>query len=442
MIKKIQIELTILVLLLINIFFSYGVDVGLYNYFSNLNFGFGAIYLKDFFIRITELGDSFWYFLIISSIFLISLICKKIKLLSLKNYTEINSFCIFSFSYLFIVGLLTQILKHLIGRPRPNHTDFSENFGFNFFTTDSAFHSFPSGHASTIVSVVLIAALAMPSLRILFYFFGFLIAISRVVVGAHFVTDVIAGAIVAIIVYKLFFLFAEKRFPKIAFYKYKKKNISITIKTFVIFTIISIFVTIGSKFDIFFSGLFYYGNSQFIVQGYDLISIIFRDIFLPLLIIYIFILPIVGAFVPIHKVFFSYRFSLKDIVFVWASGTITLILVVNVLLKNTWGRARPNDILQFGGKDIFTPWYKISDSCLSNCSFVSGDASVGFMLIIFFFITKKKIFFYLAMLSGLSLGFIRIIAGGHFFSDIIFSQIIVTVVVVTSFTLYKKLYDK
>ena len=116
--------------------------------------------------------------------------------------------------------------------------------------------------------------------------------------------------------------------------------------------------------------------------------------------------------------------------------------MVNVLLKNAWGRARPNDILQFGGEDIFTPWYKLGDSCVSNCSFVSGDASVGFMLIIFYFITKKIIFFYLAMSFGLALGFIRIIAGGHFFSDIIFSQIVVTTTVTVSYILYKKLYDK
>jgi len=46
------------------------------------------------------------------------------------------------------------------------------------------------------------------------------------------------------------------------------------------------------------------------------------------------------------------------------------------------------------------------------------------------------------LFCGLSLGFIRIIAGGHFFSDIIFSQIIVTVTVGVSFFLYKRLYDK
>ena len=99
-------------------------------------------------------------------------------------------------------------------------------------------------------------------------------------------------------------------------------------------------------------------------------------------------------------------------------------------------------MLNFGGYEIFTPWYIFGDKCLSNCSFVSGDASVGFMTLIFYFITKKIIYCYLAFFSGLIFGIIRIIAGGHFFSDIIFSQIVVTITIFVTYILYKKLYDK
>ena len=53
------------------------------------------------------------------------------------------------------------------------------------------------------------------------------------------------------------------------------------------------------------------------------------------------------------------------------------------------------------------------------CSFVSGDASVGFSIIVLYFITKKVLFLYLSLISGILLGFVRIIAGGHFLSDIV-----------------------
>ena len=55
-----------------------------------------------------------------------------------------------------------------------------------------------------IIAITIIVALTIPNLRYFFYFFGFLIALSRVVVGAHFVTDVVAGALIAIMFYKIF----------------------------------------------------------------------------------------------------------------------------------------------------------------------------------------------------------------------------------------------
>ena len=73
---------------------------------------------------------------------------------------------------------------------------------------------------------------------------------------------------------------------------------------------------------------------------------------------------------------------------------------------------------------------------------MSGDASVGFLLVVFYFITKKKIYIYLGLVFGSFLGFVRIVAGGHFLSDIIFSQIVVTISLLVFFIFYKKIYDK
>ncbi len=442
MIKKTQIEITILILLVVNIFLSYKLDVVLYSYFFNLNYGYDTIYLKKFFIEITELGDSLWYFLIIISLFLLSFISKKANLISFKTWAHIKSFSFFSFFYLILVGLVTQLLKHIIGRPRPNHVDLNKTDGFNFFSTDASFHSFPSGHSSTIIAVALILTLLIPRLKIFFLIIGFIVALSRVVVEAHFATDIVAGALVAIIIYKFFSIFLETRYPSMSIQGLKIKKTSLLLKVNVVFLIIGVLVTVGYAFDVFLSGLFYYGSAQFFLQGQDFLSVVFRDILLPLLVVYIFILPIIGFFIPIHQIYFGYKFRLKELIFIFITGVTTLILLVNVLLKNMWGRTRPNDILEFGGSDIFTPWYKFGDSCVSNCSFVSGDASVGFALIVFYFITKKHVYIYLSVLFGVSLGFIRIIEGGHFFSDIIFSQIIVTGTMFAFFITYKRLMNE
>ncbi len=442
MIKKIQIELILFSLLLINIFFSNSLDIFVYNFFSKLNYGPNKIYLKEFFIKITELGNSFWYFSAILLVFIFLFLVKKMSFMFFKNAQDLKNFCVSSLIYFVLVGLVTQAIKHLVGRPRPNHSDFGQNYGFNFFSTDSAFHSFPSGHSSTIIAVVLVVGLLIPSLRLFFYFFGFLIAISRVIVGAHFITDVVSGAIIAIMLLKILEFYFEKKFPRLSFKLYRIKNISLLVRSFLVLSVVSVFITVGFSIDVFFSGLFYYGNSQFLIQSYDVVSILVRRIFLPILILYIFFLPIVGFLAPINQIFFGHKFRVKEIVFVWFSGITTLILIVNVLLKNFWGRTRPNDILQFGGEGVFTPWYKFGETCVSNCSFVSGDASVGFILLVFYFITKKNIFVFLSLCFGFLLGFVRIIAGGHFFSDIIFAYLVVTISVTFFYILYKKMYGK
>ena len=442
MIKKIQIELTFFILLTILVLLSSKIDIEIYKYFSEINYGSGAPYLKLFFTKITELGDSLWYFLLLLLIFCISFLFKKNNLITNKKYLYLKNFSIFSFTYILLTGFVTQTIKRLIGRTRPNHIDISEEIYFDFFTTNSGFHSFPSGHASTIIAVTLIFCLIIPSLRVLLFISGSIIAISRVVVGAHHFTDIVAGTLIAIIIYKVMIFFYKKNFPKINFDGFIIKKISTLTKINIVFIIIAIFLTIGPGLDIYLSSLFYNDNNQFMLQSYYMTSVLFRKILLPFLIIYIFVLPIISKFSFIKKIFFNYSFSFKDILFIWVSGPFTLVLFVNVLLKDMWGRTRPNDISSFGGDGNFTPWYKFGDSCVSNCSFVSGDASVGFALIVFYFITKKNIFCYLSLFFGTVLGFIRIIAGGHFFSDVVFAQLLVTTSLSALFIIYTKLYAK
>ena len=74
----------------------------------------------------------------------------------------------------------------------------------------------------------------------------------------------------------------------------------------------------------------------------------------------------------------------------WISQIISVLIFVNLILKNFWGRARPNDVVELDGKESFSPWFEITNACETNCSFVSGDASVGFSVIILYLITKME----------------------------------------------------
>ena len=117
MIKKIQIEFSLFVLLLISVLFTNKFDLWINSLFTKFNSGIGSIYLKDFFIGITYLGDSLWYFLFFTLLFFFSYLIKTLNIINKEKYFYLKKFSIFSFSYLIFVGLITQIIKHLVGRP-------------------------------------------------------------------------------------------------------------------------------------------------------------------------------------------------------------------------------------------------------------------------------------------------------------------------------------
>ena len=52
-------------------------------------------------------------------------------------------------------------------------------------------------------------------------------------------------------------------------------------------------------------------------------------------------------------------------------------LLVNVALKDHWGRPRPIDVTQFGGDQHFVAWWDPRGDCPANCAFVSGDVAAA-----------------------------------------------------------------
>jgi len=97
-------------------------------------------------------------------------------------------------------------------------------------------------------------------------------------------------------------------------------------------------------------------------------------------------------------------------------------MLVNVILKdNSIGRARPSQITEFGGQSEFTRAFEYSGACDSNCSFVSGHASMGFFFIGLGWLMQSKRWFYIGLGIGVIVGITRIVQGGHFLSDTVFA---------------------
>ena len=94
-----------------------------------------------------------------------------------------------------ISGLTVDLLKPVVARWRPI-AYFAEpsRYGFVFFKIGHKHDSFPSGHATTAWAVACALTLLYPRQRVLWISAAAVVAASRVIVGAHYPGDVLAGA--------------------------------------------------------------------------------------------------------------------------------------------------------------------------------------------------------------------------------------------------------
>lgn len=103
----------------------------------------------------------------------------------------------FLFVAIAIPSLFDTIVKRLIGRARPMvESGHPDPFLFSPFLWRNDYASLPSGHATTAFAVLVAFSTLWPRTRTIFLVYAFLIAISRIVVTAHYPTDVAVGALV------------------------------------------------------------------------------------------------------------------------------------------------------------------------------------------------------------------------------------------------------
>jgi membrane-associated PAP2 superfamily phosphatase len=104
-------------------------------------------------------------------------------------------------------------------------------------------------------------------------------------------------------------------------------------------------------------------------------------------------------------------------------------LIINAALKDHWGRPRPRQIVEFGGKfDYVRPFIPARTN---GKSFPCGDSSVGFLSSAGWWLWRRSHPKRAAasLLAGLTLGTLlgigRMAAGAHFLSDVVWSALIV-----------------
>ena len=102
---------------------------------------------------------------------------------------------------LLTTGAIIQVIKHSIGRARPK---LSYDPLFIGPSLKTGYDSFPSGHSAMVFFFAYTLSQYYPKYRVLFYLFALAVSIDRVEELAHFPSDILAGAIIGLLMGKIF----------------------------------------------------------------------------------------------------------------------------------------------------------------------------------------------------------------------------------------------
>jgi lipid A 4'-phosphatase len=115
---------------------------------------------------------------------------------SMRAFSAIPAFLFLSVA---TSGVVVDLLKLIFGRPRPKLLFSAGIYDFTWLGLRPDHWSFPSGHSATIAALMTALWLVWPQ-HVLFYgLIAMIVALSRVVVGAHYLSDILAGALIAIV---------------------------------------------------------------------------------------------------------------------------------------------------------------------------------------------------------------------------------------------------
>jgi lipid A 4'-phosphatase len=105
----------------------------------------------------------------------------------------------FLFLSVSVSGIVADVLKIIFGRSRPKLFFQSGVYDFSWLSWRPDYWSFPSGHSATIVALMTALWYLWPQHLLFYILAATIVAASRIVVGAHYFSDVLAGALLAVL---------------------------------------------------------------------------------------------------------------------------------------------------------------------------------------------------------------------------------------------------
>jgi len=149
------------------------------------------------FDQITQFGKSGWVLWPAGILFIAAAVLARPGLGRLGNLVLLSLAVRLQFVFFAvgIPGLIVTIAKRIVGRGRPSEWG---PFHYVPFSWRADYASLPSGHSTTAFAAALAIGALCPKARVPLWTCAILIATSRVVLNAHYPSDVIAGACVGL----------------------------------------------------------------------------------------------------------------------------------------------------------------------------------------------------------------------------------------------------
>ncbi|MGP8171533.1 phosphatase PAP2 family protein [Rhodoblastus sp.] len=152
--------------------------------------------LRHFFGPVTQAGKSNWLFAL-SVLAVVYGLFRRETAATLKLRAAWGLFAsrgLYFFAVMAFSGIAAQIVKHVVGRARPYLIGADGPFHFDLFSLRAVEASFPSGHTTTVFAALTALTLLWPRRGPAFLLVALPVAASRIMLGAHYPSDVAGGA--------------------------------------------------------------------------------------------------------------------------------------------------------------------------------------------------------------------------------------------------------
>jgi undecaprenyl-diphosphatase len=161
-----------------------------------------ALFLKsheglatEVFRRVTVLGEGRWYLMASAAALAAAVIAGRLAT-DPQRQARCRRWALeagYVFAAVAVTGLSVDLLKVVVGRARPKLLFTDDFFGFHPFSLAADLWSMPSGHATTAGALAVALMLIWPRCWPVYLIGAGLIAASRVVITAHYLSDALAG---------------------------------------------------------------------------------------------------------------------------------------------------------------------------------------------------------------------------------------------------------